>query len=139
MCPLRAPGLHMAYTHTRRQNTLMEKKSLKKSTYKLRKGRADGFCLGRPCGGSDTVTQSSELVEVRPSWLSHAHRPGTGGAHKSAGANPPYLPHWLGNLTLKFPKLSRGCPFLSCLEVWGERREGRRGKERRWGEEGRQS
>lgn len=53
------------------------------------------------------------------------------------GGNPPDLPHWLGNLTLKFPKLSRGCPFLSCLEVWGEREEG--GRERREdGEEGRE-
>lgn len=33
-----------------------------------------------------------------------------------------YLPHWLGNLTSKFPKLSRGSPLFSSLEVWGEQR-----------------
>lgn len=41
-----------------------------------------------------------------------------------------YSPHWLGNLTPKFPKLSRGSPLFSSLEVWGEWKEKKGGRQR---------
>lgn len=53
----------------------------------------------------------------------------------SQDAMTPHSPHWLGNLTLEFPKLSRGSPLFSSLEVgrqgWKEERRKEREKEER--------